>query len=169
MLSTMIAVRASAVPLLLSLTHSSHVFHQRRVPPPCACDGAGDDPWRVLGVPTSATRQEIKTAFRSRAQLLHPDVSDRPDAAARFQELVAAFKLLQDETVRADWHSRSVRSQRSVFRSEPSAAKAQSHLPILTRAPFAPVRWIEPDVFSASVASWKVIGGCLLFASTVVG
>ena len=105
----MIAVRASAVPLLLSVTQSSHIFDQRRVPPPSACDGAGDDPWRVLGVPTTATRQEIKTAFRSRAQLLHPDVSDRPDAVARFQELVAAFKLLQDETVRADWHSRSVR------------------------------------------------------------
>lgn len=106
----------SAVPLLLSLTQSSHTFYQRshtlyqrRTPPPLACDGAGDDPWHVLGVPTSATRQEIKAAFRTRAQLLHPDVNDAPDAAVRFQELVTAFKLLQDETVRADWHSRSMR------------------------------------------------------------
>ena len=46
--------------------------------------------YQELGVSPSATGQEIKRAFRSRAKKTHPDVSDDPHAAERFAALVKA-------------------------------------------------------------------------------
>lgn len=49
--------------------------------------------YEVLGLPRSATRTEIKRAFRRLARLWHPDVNVSPAASERFQVkgLVAAL------------------------------------------------------------------------------
>ena len=60
-------------------------------PPP-----ARDDPHSLLGVSRDASKADIKAAYRKLALLLHPDVSDEPDATARFAAVVAAYTALTD-------------------------------------------------------------------------
>ena len=53
------------------------------------------DPYATLGLAAEATAAEIRKAFRSKARLLHPDVSSDPMAVEQFQELVEAVEALQ--------------------------------------------------------------------------
>jgi molecular chaperone DnaJ len=55
----------------------------------------------LLGVSRSAGEAEIKQAFRRLARELHPDVSDAPDADARFKEVVEAYEVLSKSETRA--------------------------------------------------------------------
>ena len=60
------------------------------------------DPYRVLGVDTGASRQDIARAYRRAVQGAHPDARPAdPRAAARFQELTDAYDLLTDPARRA--------------------------------------------------------------------
>lgn len=65
-------------------------------------DGAGrSDFYEVLGLPRSASRDEIKKAFRALALRHHPDVSAAPGAAALFREAADAYEALSDAASRA--------------------------------------------------------------------
>jgi hypothetical protein len=46
--------------------------------------------WQILGVLPSASRDEIKVAFRKLAQEYHPDNNKRTDAEARFHAICQA-------------------------------------------------------------------------------
>jgi molecular chaperone DnaJ len=52
------------------------------------------DLYEVLEVARTADDNEIKSAFRRKARELHPDVSEAPDAEARFKEVVEAYEVL---------------------------------------------------------------------------
>jgi molecular chaperone DnaJ len=52
------------------------------------------DFYEVLGVQRGADATELKRAFRAKARLFHPDVSDEPDAEERFRELAEAYGVL---------------------------------------------------------------------------
>ena len=58
------------------------------------------DYYEVLGVPRTAGEQEIKKAFRRLARELHPDVSELPDAEARFREATEAYEALSNPETR---------------------------------------------------------------------
>ena len=59
------------------------------------------DFYAILGVPKSASADDIKKAFRKAAQKHHPDVSKAPDAAAKFKEINDAYQVLSDPGQRA--------------------------------------------------------------------
>lgn len=52
------------------------------------------DPYAVLGVKRSATRAEIKSAYRKMARKMHPDVDKTPGAEERFLKLKEAYQVL---------------------------------------------------------------------------
>jgi len=54
------------------------------------------DYYESLGIPRTASPDEIKSAFRKLARQHHPDVSDAPEAEERFKELNEAYAVLSD-------------------------------------------------------------------------
>jgi len=54
------------------------------------------DYYEILGVPRTATAEDIKKAYRRLARKYHPDVSKEADAEARFKEMKEAYSVLKD-------------------------------------------------------------------------
>lgn len=54
------------------------------------------DYYDILGVPRSASDEDLKRAFRKLAQQWHPDVSTDPGADVRFKEINEAYQVLSD-------------------------------------------------------------------------
>lgn len=52
------------------------------------------DPFGVLGLPSTASKDDVKAAFRRLALKVHPDVDPSPQAAARFREVKRAADVL---------------------------------------------------------------------------
>jgi len=57
--------------------------------------------YKALGVPTSATADDIKRAYRKMARKYHPDVNPGPDADAKFKAAGTAYEVLGDPEKRA--------------------------------------------------------------------
>lgn len=61
-----------------------------------------EDPYKILGVQKSASKDEIRKAYRKMAKELHPDVRPGDKAAEeKFKRATAAFNLLSDAEKRA--------------------------------------------------------------------
>src|ERR1044071_9262007 len=59
------------------------------------------DPYEVLGVPKSASADEVKKAYRKLAKKLHPDANKKdPKAANKFAELNGAYEIVGDDDKR---------------------------------------------------------------------
>ena len=58
------------------------------------------DYYELLGVRRDADDQTIKKAFRKLARELHPDVSEHPEAEARFREVSEAYEVLSNAETR---------------------------------------------------------------------
>lgn len=59
-----------------------------------------DDPYSILGLKKSATRDQVRAAFRRLSKQHHPDAGGDP---RQFSALKAAHDLLVDEPRRAHW------------------------------------------------------------------
>ncbi len=61
------------------------------------------DYYEVLGIDRSATRDQIKQAYRQLALKYHPDRNKAPDATARFREVAEAYAVLSDDAKRREY------------------------------------------------------------------
>ena len=59
------------------------------------------DPYSVLGVPRTASDEEIKKAYRSLSRKYHPDANinnpDKEAAEAKFKDVQQAYQTIMDE------------------------------------------------------------------------
>jgi DnaJ-class molecular chaperone len=61
-----------------------------------------DDPYEILGVPRTASADDIRKAYRGLAKRWHPDTNpDKPEAESRFKAISAAYALLSEPDQRA--------------------------------------------------------------------
>jgi curved DNA-binding protein len=58
------------------------------------------DFYEVLGVPKTATQEEIQRAYRRLARTYHPDMNSDPGAEDRFKEISEAYDVLSDPDTR---------------------------------------------------------------------
>jgi len=57
--------------------------------------------YEILGVDPECSEEELKKAFKKKAQILHPDKNrDDPDATEKFQELNEAYEVLKNPETR---------------------------------------------------------------------
>jgi molecular chaperone DnaJ len=54
------------------------------------------DYYEVLGVPSAATEEDVRRAFRKKAMEFHPDRNKTPEAGEHFREINAAYQVLGD-------------------------------------------------------------------------
>ena len=64
-----------------------------------------DDPYTVLGVPRTATEDEIRRAYRKLAKQLHPDLNpdNRVAAEERFKKVSGAYEVVGDAEKRRQY------------------------------------------------------------------
>ena len=89
-----------------------------------------DDPYAILGVPRSASEEDIRRAFRKLAKELHPDVnpSNRSATEERFKKVSAAYQIIGDPEKRRAFDRGEIDARgeprRDAFRSYTRGARA---------------------------------------------
>jgi curved DNA-binding protein len=73
---------------------------EREADPP-GLDVAYKDYYQVMGIPRTASEDDVKQAYRTLARKYHPDVSKEKDAEQRFKDLNEAHDVLKDSKKRA--------------------------------------------------------------------
>lgn len=60
----------------------------------------GKDYYKTLGIPKTATDEEIKKAYRKLALRYHPDKNKASNAEEKFKEVAEAYEVLSDKSKR---------------------------------------------------------------------
>lgn len=77
------------------------------------------DYYDILGVPRTASLDDIKKAYRKLARTHHPDMSKAPDAELRFKEIGEAYATLKDTAKRAAYDELGHPKSGAEFRPPP--------------------------------------------------
>jgi curved DNA-binding protein CbpA len=84
------------------------------------CILAEEDLYKLLGVSRTASKKEIKSAYRKKALDTHPDKNRgrEEEAAKEFQKVVHAFEILSDDTSRRRYDSTGRTDQQTQFQNQ---------------------------------------------------
>ncbi|MFP5070910.1 J domain-containing protein [Pseudonocardia nantongensis] len=80
------------------------------------------DLYADLGVGRGATPEQLRRAYRVLARRLHPDLNPAPDASHRFAQVAAAYAVLADPDLRADYDAARADAAPGEDRSAAAAA-----------------------------------------------
>ena len=117
------------------------------------------DYYETLGLPRTATQDEIKKAFRKLAMKWHPDVNKASDAEEKFKEINEAHQVLSDpekrqkyDTLGADW------KQGQRFKPPPGWDNVEFHT---SGAPFGDGGFSDffQTIFGADVGGFRAGSG----------
>ena len=61
------------------------------------------DYYDVLGITKSASKDEIRKAYRSLSKKYHPDLNKADDAVDKFKEVTEAYEVLSDDSKKANY------------------------------------------------------------------
>lgn len=86
--------------------------------------------YEVLGVPQSATPQDLKRAYRKLALDYHPDRNSSPEARGKFSQITEAYAVLSDPVKRRayDGMHEVIRSPSDLFKRHPVAIRLSERL-----------------------------------------
>lgn len=82
--------------------------------------------YEILGLEKTATKEEIKIAYRSLAKTYHPDVNSASNAAVFFRQVKEAFDVLYDDEQRRNYDMRGNQEQRREYYEEPPKPEPES-------------------------------------------
>jgi curved DNA-binding protein CbpA len=109
------------------------------------------DYYAVLGVPATASQEEIVSAYRRLARTVHPDFdAGNPQAAERFDELAAAREVLGDPQTRAAydrirWLRTAARRERPTSPDPPAPSRRTASRSSGPPVRPGPVIWVPED------------------------
>ncbi len=119
---------------------------------------AGKDFYQILGVPDSASQDDIKKAYRRLAKQYHPDANpNNPQAAERFKEISEAHGTLSDAEKRKQYDQ-----MRRYGAFEPDARRPAGARP-------GPGGTAEPGFSGVDPASFGEFGGLGDIFSSIFG
>lgn len=112
--------------------------------------------YAALGVGQSATGDEIKRAFKTKAQQFHPDKNPAPEATRQFQFVNEAYQILGKPKSRADYDAQSYRPPEEL---SPSADRSPDPVvcSICRRTTAQPRYVIYRHVVSAVFVTWRSV------------
>ncbi|HLG26974.1 MAG TPA: DnaJ domain-containing protein, partial [Paenisporosarcina sp.] len=61
------------------------------------------DYYEVLGLMKSASKEEIKKAYRKLSKQFHPDINKEADAVDKFKEIAEAYEILSDDQKKSQY------------------------------------------------------------------
>lgn len=99
---------------------------------------AQNDPYEILGVPSSASFDDVQKAYRRLASALHPDLNpDDPSANPRFQKVNWAYDLLRNPEGRKEWDEKHEQPKRAATMDCPLCTRSFTLPPSLLGSLFA--------------------------------
>ncbi|MCD6286284.1 MAG: DnaJ domain-containing protein [Anaerolineae bacterium] len=136
------------------------------------------DYYAILGVPSTASLEEIRLAYRRQARAYHPDLSTDPHAEERFKEINEAYDVLANSEKRQAYDYFTGDAPETTFATEepqPASAPAQEPVvaqpkprvePVTKSGPSQPRRRVMPPTWAILLI---VLGACIMIAVVVGG